>query len=135
MLHLYFGATIISILFFIFTGDGRLNTSNDPTLQFIFRGWFTNPSYAWPIIILMGFIGALAFYCVFNAYSIASPSVVSLYEYSLIIWPIIIGFILFDNIPTIRTFFGVSIIIGAGIYIYLREKVKDQMIVTDTPNR
>ena len=135
MLHLYFGATIISILFFIFTGDGQLNTSNDPTLQFIFREWFTNPSYAWPIIILMGFIGALAFFCVFNAYSIASPSVVSLYEYSLIIWSIIIGFVLFDNIPTIRTFFGVSIIIGAGIYIYLREKVKDQMIVTDTPNR
>ena len=135
MMHLYFGATIISILFFIFTGDGQFNTSSDPTFQFIFREWFINPTYAWPIIILMGFIGALAFFCVFNAYSIASPSVVSLYEYSLIIWSIIIGYILFDNIPTIRTFVGVSIIIGAGIYIYLREKVKDQMIVTDTPNR
>ncbi len=43
--------------------------------------------------------------------------------------------ILFDNVPTLRTFIGISIIIGAGIYIYLREKVKDQMIVTDTPNR
>ena len=135
MIHLYFGATIISVLFFIFTGDGQLNTSSDPTFQFIFREWFTNPTYAWPIIILMGFIGALAFFCVFNAYSIASPSVVSLYEYSLIIWSIIIGYVLFDNIPTIRTFIGVSIIIGAGIYIYLREKAKDQMIITDTPNR
>ena len=135
MIHLYFGAILISILFFIFTGDGQFNTSSDPTFQFIFREWFINPTYAWPIIILMGFIGALAFFCVFNAYSIASPSVVSLYEYSLIIWSIIIGYILFDNIPTIRTFVGVSIIIGAGIYIYLREKVKDQMIVTDTPNR
>ena len=135
MIHLYFGATIISILFFIFTGSGQLNTSNDPTFQFIFREWFVNPAYAWPIIILMGFIGALAFFCVFNAYSIASPSVASLYEYSLIIWSIIIGYVLFDNIPTFRTFIGVSIIIGAGIYIYLREKVNDQMIVTDTPNR
>ena len=45
------------------------------------------------------------------------------------------GFILFNNIPTIRTFIGVSIIIGAGVYIYFREKVKDQMIITDTPNR
>ena len=135
MMHLYFGATIISILFYIFTGDGQFNTSSDPTFQFIFREWFINPRYAWPIIILMGFIGALAFFCVFNAYSIASPSVVSLYEYSLRIWSIIIGYILFDNMPTLRTFVGVSIIIGAGIYIYLREKVKDQMIVTDTPNR
>ena len=135
MMHLYFGATIISILFFIFTGSGQFDNSSDPTFQFIFREWFTNPTYAWPIIILMGFIGALAFFCVFNAYSIASPSVVSLYEYSLIIWSIIIGYVLFDNIPTFRTFVGVSIIIGAGIYIYLREKIKDQMIITDTPNR
>jgi drug/metabolite transporter (DMT)-like permease len=135
MTHLYIGATIISILFFIFTGEGQFNNFSDPTYQFIFREWFTNPTYAWPIIILMGFIGALAFFCVFNAYSIASPSVVSLYEYSLIIWSIMIGYILFDSVPTLRTFIGVSVIIGAGIYIYLREKVKDQMIVTDTPNR
>ena len=135
MIHLYFGAILISILFYIFTGNGQINNFNDPTFQFIFREWFTNPSYAWPYIIAMGCIGAFAFYFVFNAYSIASPSVVSLYEYSLIIWSILIGFILFDNIPTMRTFIGVSIIIGAGIYIYFREKVKDQMIVTDTPNR
>jgi len=135
MIHLYFGAILISILFFIFTGDGQFNTSSDPTFQFIFREWFTNPSFTWPFIITMGFIGAFAFYFILNAYSIASPSVVSLYEYSLIIWSILTGFILFNNIPTTRTFIGVSIIIGAGIYIYFREKIKDQMIVTDTPNR
>ena len=135
MLHLYFGAVLISILFFIFTGEGQFNNFSDPALQFIFREWFTNPSYAWPFIIVMGCIGAFAFYFILNAYSIASPSVVSLYEYSLIIWSILTGYILFNNIPTTRTFVGVSIIISAGIYIYFREKVKDQMIVTDTPNR
>jgi drug/metabolite transporter (DMT)-like permease len=135
MIHLYFGALIISILFFIFTGKGQFNNFNDPTFQFIFREWFTNISFAWPFIIAMGCIGAFAFFFVFSAYSVASPSVVSLYEYSLIIWSILIGYILFNNTPTIRTFIGVSIIIGAGIYIYLREKTKDQLIITDTPTR
>ena len=135
MSHLYFGAIGISILFFIFTGKGQFNTFSDPTFQFIFREWFTNPTYAWPYIIAMGFVAAVSFYCVFSAYSVASPSVVSLFEYSLIIWAIIIGYILFNDIPTIRTFVGVALIIGAGVYIYLREKVRDQMIVTDTPNR
>tara|TARA_B100000780_G_C21008277_1_gene403647 strand:- start:3 stop:947 length:945 start_codon:yes stop_codon:yes gene_type:complete len=135
MIHLYLGALFISILFFIFTGKGQFNTFNDPALQFIFREWFTNVSFAWPFIITMGCIGAFAFNFVFNAYSIASPSVVSLYEYSLIIWSILIGYILFNDIPTTRTFIGVSIIIGAGIYIYLREKTKDQLIATDTPTR
>ena len=135
MSHLYFGAIGISILFFIFTGKGQFNTFSDPTFQFIFREWFSNPTYAWPYIIAMGFVAAISFYCVFSAYSVASPSVVSLFEYSLIIWAIIIGYILFNDVPTIRTFVGVALIIGAGVYIYLREKVRDQMIVTDTPNR
>ena len=135
MFHLYIGAIGISILFFIFTGKGQFNTFSDPTFQFITREWFTNPTYAWPYIVAMGFVAALSFYCVFSAYSVASPSVVSLFEYSLIIWAIIIGYVLFNDVPTIRTFVGVALIIGAGVYIYLREKVKDQMIVTDTPNR
>ena len=135
MTHLYIGALIISILFFIFAGEGQFNTFSDPTYQFIFREWFSNPTYAWPFIIGMGFVGAISFYCVFSAYSVASPSVVSLFEYSLIIWAIIIGYLLFDNIPSPRTFVGVVLINGAGIYIYIREKVRDQMIVTDTPNR
>ena len=135
MLHLYFGAIIISILFFVFTGKGQFNTYNDPTFQFIFREWFTNPEYAWPYIISMGLISVLAFYFILNAYSIASPSVVSLFEYSLIIWAILIGYLLFDNIPSIRTLTGAIIIIIAVIYIYLRERKLEQLIVTDNPIR
>ena len=135
MLHLYFGAIVISILFFIFTGKGQFNTFSDPTFQFIFREWFSNPGYSWPFIVAMGFISVLAFYFILNAYSIASPSVVSLYEYSLILWAILTGYMLFDNIPTLKTLIGVSIIISAGIYIYLREKIRDQLIVSDNPIR
>ena len=48
---------------------------------------------------------------------------------------ILIGYILFDNIPSLRTLFGALIIISAGIYIYLREKIKEQLIVSDNPIR
>ena len=135
MLHLYIGAIIISILFFIFTGKGQFNTFNDPTFQFIFREWFSNPGYSWPFIVAMGFISVLAFYFILNAYSIASPSVVSLYEYSLIVWAILTGYVLFDSVPTFKTLIGVSIIISAGVYIYLREKIRDQLIVSENPIR
>ena len=135
MFHLYIGAIGISIIFFIFTGKGQFNTFSDPTLQFILREWFTNPTYSWPFIIIMGLVASLSFYFVFSAYSIASPSVVSLFEYSLILWAIIIGYLLFNDIPTVRTFIGVALIIGAGVYIYIREKAKDQMIASNTPNR
>ena len=135
MLHLYIGAITISFLFFIFAGDGQFNTFTDPTFQFIFREWFTNPVYAWPIIIAMGITATFSFYFVFSAYSIASPSTVSLFEYSLIIWSIITGYLLFNDIPSIRTFIGVILIISAGIYIYIREKARDQYIATENPIR
>jgi len=135
MIHLYIGAIIISGLFFIFTGDGRFNTFNDPTFQFIFREWFTNPTYAWPLIVVMGVTATFSFYFVISAYHIASPSAVSLFEYSLIIWSIITGYLLFNDIPSIRTLIGVILIISAGIYIYIREKTKEQYIATENPIR
>ena len=135
MIHLYIGAIIISSLFFVFTGAGQFNTFTDPTFQFIFREWFTNPTYAWPLIVVMGIAATFSFYFVFSAYSIASPSAVSLFEYSLIIWSIITGYFLFNDIPSIRTFVGVILIISAGIYIYIREKTKEQYIATENPIR
>jgi drug/metabolite transporter (DMT)-like permease len=135
MIHLYIGAITISILFFIFTGKGQFNTFIDPAFQFIFREWFTNPTYAWPIIIAMGVMATFSFYFVFSAYSIASPSAISLFEYSLILWSIIIGYLLFNDIPSIRTFIGVILIISAGIYIYVREKVREQYVATENPIR
>ena len=81
----------------------------------------------------MGIVASISFFCVFTAYSIASPSVVSLFEYSYIVCAMIAGYILFKTIPVPRTFLGATIIIGAGAYIYFREKVRGQMISTDTP--
>ncbi len=135
LIHLYIGAITISVLFYIFAGDGKFNSFSDPTMQFIFREWFTNPREAWPIIFVMGCCGALAFALVFNAYNKGSPSTVSLFEYSLILYSIIIGYFIFGENPSIRTLIGALIIISAGIYIYFRERIKDQLIVTENPIR
>ncbi len=82
-----------------------------------------------------GFAASIAFLCIFSAYIVASPSLVSLFEYSLIIMSMIPGYFLFNEIPSNRTFFGVLIIISAGIYIYIREKIRDQYVATKTPVR
>ena len=135
MTWLYIFATFAGLMIFLVTGDGKFNTFTDPTMQFIVREWFTNPSASWPYVFIMGIVASISFFCVFSAYSIASPSVVSLFEYSYIVWAMLAGYILFETIPVPRTFLGAAIIIAAGFYIYFREKVRGQMIATDTPNR
>ena len=135
MTWLYIFAIFASIIIFLVSGDGKFNNFSDSTMQFIFREWFTNPAEAWPYVLTMGIVASISFFCVFSAYSIASPSIVSLFEYSYIVWAMLAGYILFETVPVPRTFVGAAIIIGAGFYIYFREKVRGQMIATDTPNR
>ena len=135
MTWLYIFAMFAGLMIFLITGDGKFNTFTDPTMQFIVREWFTNPSASWPYVLVMGIVASISFFCVFSAYSIASPSIVSLFEYSYIVWAMLAGYILFETVPVPRTFLGAAIIIAAGFYIYFREKVRGQMIATDTPNR
>ena len=135
MTWLYIFAIFASIIIFLVSGDGKFNNFSDSTMQFIFREWFTNPAEAWPYVLVMGIVASISFFCVFSAYSIASPSIVSLFEYSYIVWAMLAGYILFETVPVPRTFIGAAIIIGAGFYIYYREKIKGQMIATDVPNR
>ena len=125
---------LCSIIFLVF-GSGKFDNFEDPTMQFIFSEWFTNIDYAWKYIFVMGILASISFACIFRAYSSYSPSVVSLFEYSLIIMSMIPGYFLFNEIPSGRTFFGVACIISAGIYIYFREKARDQFIATETPVR
>ena len=136
LFYFYLIALILCVIIFIFMGSGQLNNPNfDPTTQFIFREWFSNIEYTWKFILFFGFAASIAFVCIFSAYIVASPSVVSLFEYSLIIMSMIPGYFLFNEIPTIRTFIGVACIIAAGIYIYIRERARDQYIATETPVR
>ena len=136
MFYFYLIAILLCIIIFIFMGSGQFYNSNlNPSIQFIYREWFTEFDYTWKFLLFFGFAASIAFVCIFSAYIIASPSVVSLFEYSLIIMSMIPGYFLFNEIPTSRTLLGVSFIISAGLYIYLREKIKDQYIATETPVR
>ena len=94
----YFGAIIISSIFYFFIGDGQFNTSNHPASQFIFREWFENLEVSMLLMIATGFTASAAFLLLFTAYSIASPAVVSPFEYSILIWSSLSGWIFFDEV-------------------------------------
>ena len=86
-------------------------------------------------MIVLGFTAAAAFLFVFCAYRVASPAVVSPFEYSILLWSTLSGWIFFNEIPGTNTFIGMSLIVVGGVYIFMREKVQDQFIVTEKPLR
>ena len=135
LFYFYIITIILCLFIYVFLGSGQIDKFGDPTIKFIFREWFSNFDYTWQYIVLMGILASIAFTCVFKAYSNYSTSITSIFEYSLIIWSIIIGYFLFDDIPTIRTIAGVIIVMSAGVYIFLREQKRDQEVNLDTPLR
>ena len=82
-----------------------------------------------------GVTATLAFLLLFTAYSIASPSVISPFEYSILLWSPLIGWLYFQEIPNLNTIIGILIIVSSGIYIFMREKIQDQSIATEKPLR
>ena len=135
MFHFYILAIVISLIFYFYMGDGKFNNIDHPASQFIFRKWFDNLEFSLLYMVLIGVIGASAFLCIFTAYRIASPAVVSPFEYSILVWATLNGWFFFDEIPNVRTFVGMILIVCGGIYIFVREKAQDQSIVTEKPLR
>jgi len=131
----YIGAIIFSLFFYFTIGDGQYNISEHPASQFIFRKWFVDIEANFLFMAATGVTATIAFLLLFTAYSIASPAVVSPFEYSILLWSPLIGWIYFNEIPSINTIIGILIIVSSGIYIFLREKAQDQSIVTDKPLR
>jgi len=131
----YIGAIIISTIFYFIISDGQYNTVDHPASQFIFREWFNDLENSILLMIATGFTASLAFVLVFSAYRIASPAVVSPFEYSILLWSTLSGWYFFNEIPDLKTLIGMILIVCGGIYIFIREKIQDQPIVTEKPLR
>ncbi len=53
---------------------------------------------------------------------LAPASVVVPYQYTMIIWAMLLGFLFFGDVPGSQTVIGAAIIAAAGIYIFMREQ-------------
>ena len=76
-------------------------------------------------MVATGATATVAFILLFTAYSIASPSVVSPFEYSILLWAPLIGWLYFEEIPTLNTVIGILTV----SYTHLRAHETDSYLV------
>ncbi|WJR78642.1 DMT family transporter [Bradyrhizobium sp. NP1] len=85
-------------------------------------GWVTPDAGSLALFALAGCIAVGALLCVNRSLKLAPASVVVPYQYSMIVWAVLFGFAVFGDVPSPATIAGAAIIIGAGLYIFLRER-------------
>ncbi len=79
-------------------------------------------THEWGFLMLVGAIACLGHLLVVYAFSFSDASVLAPFQYFEIVGAVVFGWYFFADIPAASTWIGVAIIIGSGIYIYLREQ-------------
>ena len=79
-------------------------------------------AYDGGLLALLGVASLAAMIGVNRSLALAPASVVVPYQYTMIVWAVIFGFVVFRNVPETQTIVGAAIIVGAGLFIFFREQ-------------
>jgi drug/metabolite transporter (DMT)-like permease len=90
--------------------------------------WVTPTFKQWFILACLGFLGTMGHYFLIKAFELAPASMLAPFNYTSILWSILLGYLLFEDFPDEWTIAGVVIIISSGLYIIQRERrLEDQI--------
>src|ERR1700736_5642213 len=96
-------------------------------------GWVTPSIGSLGLFAAAGIISVSALLCVNRSLKLAPASAVAPYQYSMIVWAVMFGYFVFGDVPSPATIIGAAIIIGAGLYIFLRERELGRAEATVSP--
>jgi drug/metabolite transporter (DMT)-like permease len=112
---------IFSILAGLTIGHGRFDVSGHPSLSFLLRAWvWPDPGDA-ALFLLTGIGSALGGFLISQAYRICEAALIAPLEYAALPMAIFWGFMVFSEWPDRMAWWGISLIIGSGIYMIWRE--------------
>jgi drug/metabolite transporter (DMT)-like permease len=84
--------------------------------------WQTPTATNAVLLTLVGFVSALGHTLIVQAYRFAPVYLLGPFDYTALIWAILIGFIVWGEAPSATMLLGASLIVGCGLYLYLRER-------------
>ena len=113
-------------------GDGRFDTAENSEITFIVRSWQFVEIESTFKLFAISVLGSVGLLVLMGAYRVADPAVISPYEYSLLIWMILLGYLVWGDVPSFNIAIGMVLIVGAGIYMFYRERIKSESVDSDT---
>src|SRR6185437_4429670 len=84
-------------------------------------GWVMPSPPQWAFLIGAGFAGGIAQILLTESYRHAEMSVVAPFEYSSLLFSLVIGYAYFGDVPTVFMLVGAVIVVGSGLFIIYRE--------------
>ena len=85
-------------------------------------GWVAPSARDTALLALVGIVAMLGLVCVNRSLKLAPTSVVAPYQYSFILWAVILGYLVFGDVPTVPLLIGAAIIVAAGLFLFWHER-------------
>ncbi len=73
------------------------------------------------ILMMVGLAGGVGQILLTQSYRYADASTIAPFDYANMIWAVILGYVLFDEVPVWQVLVGAAIVIAAGIFVIFRE--------------
>lgn len=96
-------------------------------------GWVTPSLPDVGLMALLGIVAMAGHVCVNRSLAKAAASVVVPFQYTLIIWVVLFGYLAFGDVPGPQLIAGAALIVGSGLYIFLRETALSARAKPSTP--
>jgi drug/metabolite transporter (DMT)-like permease len=119
--YLSVGSLITTGVLGLIIGDGQYYTNSNVNMNYLSRSWNFMDAGDIGLILLSALCGFIGTVFLINAYRIGDPSRITVFEYSGLIPTMLLGFLIWNDIPTNKTWLGVLIIIGCGLYLFNKE--------------
>ncbi|MEL6620713.1 MAG: DMT family transporter [Pseudomonadota bacterium] len=120
---------LVSILFYVFAGDGRYAEGSDnASVIFLLRAWVWPPVNDLWVFVGMGLNAAIIGYALSQAYRLADAATVAPFEYVGLPLAVFWGFVVFGDLPVWEVWSGIALILGAGLFVFLRERQKARIV-------
>lgn len=87
--------------------------------------WCTPVDFGdWVLLLSLGALGGVGHYCVARALTYASANLIAPLNYTQMIGSVIVGYLLFAEVPDLYTWIGTALIVGAGLLVTLQVRPK-----------
>ena len=121
---IYIQGTLIAVSlgFFVVAGDGRYAEGLESrSALFLLRAWTWPTLEHWVWFVLLGAISAFIAYALTQAYRLSDAATLAPFEYVALPMAIMLGWLVFDDLPDVWVLLGCALIAGSGVYVYRRK--------------
>lgn len=87
--------------------------------------WIWTDPAAWPVWALLvgvGLFGTMGHWLLVLAHARAPANVLAPFIYTQLVWSVLLGYLVFGDVPNRWTLIGASIVVGSGLYLLAQER-------------